>query len=123
MNCIWLFLAIEIRWVGERLPPRPQKKGWWLCWLGADVVANGRFDEQRLKLMAIACGSVHEADEKYEQFRKQIQIPSGTVLVQRITERDYEQFVREEARECKSLNEQFFAPVYDGDCLDSRAKR
>ena len=123
MTVVWLFLAIEIRWVGDRLPPRPQKKGWWLCWLGADIVANGRFDERRLLLMAIACRSHHEANEKYEQISKQVQIPSGTVIVQRITEKDYADFVAEEADACRALNEQFGLPVWTGDCLDARVKR
>jgi hypothetical protein len=125
VNCVWLFLAIEIRWVGERLPPppRPKKQGWWLCWLGADIVANGRFDERRLQLMAIACRSHREANEKYEQIHKQVQIPSGSVLVQRISESDYMQFVKEDEAACKALNEQFSAPVWSGDCLDRRVKR
>ncbi len=123
MSCVWLFLAVEVRWVGERLPPRPKDKGWWLCWVGADVIANRRFDERRNLLMAVACRDRVEADEKYARIVKQVTIPSGTVAVTRITAKDYAALVREDADACKALNEQWAMPAYAGECLGRRAKR
>lgn len=122
---VWLYLAIEIRWVGERLPKRPQlgTPGWWLCWVGADVIANRRFDEHRTQLLKIPCSSERDAEIELQRMQSQVTIPSGSVTIRRIDAEDFGTRLWLKKLACKELNEQFDAPAYTGDCAGRRVKR
>ncbi len=101
MGCVWLFLKIKITWVGSKIPANRR----WFATMASESFCNGRFDDSRTLLHAIACRDNFEMDLVQERITKQTRIASGTVHVQRLTENEYQSACFIEERRLASMEE------------------